>query len=259
MLAAERRIKILDLLKANQVITVSELCEHFETSEATIRRDLSLLDAEGKLERTHGGALFTENKTTIEDKVKSREAMAIHEKASIALVAFNLLEEHDSIILDAGTTTLELAKLIGQSKLHLSVITNSTIAFKELSENPNLDMIMLGGKVRANTLATVGLAADEMLKRFHVDKVFLGTNGITLDAGLTTTDLDEAQIKRSMLSMAKQRIVLLDHSKFNKVYLNQIAPLSMVDVMITDPYSDADQIKAIINAYDIKVLKSEDL
>lgn len=98
-----------------------------------------------------------------------------------------------------------------------------------------------------------------MLKRFHVDKVFLGTNGITLDAGLTTTDLDEAQIKRSMLSMAKQRIVLLDHSKFNKVYLNQIAPLSMVDVMITDPYSDADQIKAIINAYDIKVLKSEDV
>ncbi len=259
MLAAERRIKILDLLKANQVITVSELCEHFETSEATIRRDLSLLDAEGKLERTHGGALFSENKTTTEDKVKSREGMAIHEKASIALVAFNLLEEHDSIILDAGTTTLELAKLIGQSKLHLSVITNSTIAFKELSENPNLDMIMLGGKVRANTLATVGLAADEMLKRFHVDKVFLGTNGITLDAGLTTTDLDEAQIKRSMLSMAKQRIVLLDHSKFNKVYLNQIAPLSMVDVMITDPYSDADQIKAIINAYDIKVLKSEDV
>lgn len=255
MLAAERRHKILELLKANQILTVSELCTVLESSEATIRRDLTLLENEGKLERTHGGAVFSENKITTEDKVKSREGMETKEKEEIASIAFDLIEDHDSIILDAGTTTLELAKLIGQSKLHLTIITNSTIVFSELAENPHVELIMLGGKVRANTLATVGSVADEMLRRFHVDKVFLGTNGITLDNGMTTADMDEAHIKLTMMMMAKKRIILADHSKFNKVYMNQIAPLSMVDTLITDAQSDDDILNAIVKDYEIEVLK----
>lgn len=258
MLAAERRNKILDLLKASQAVTVSEFCEILESSEATIRRDLTLLENEGKLERTHGGALFSENKLNSEDKVKSRESMAVYEKLGIAQQAFSLIEDHDSLILDAGTTTLELAKLIGQSKLYLTIITNSTIVFSELIENPNVELIMLGGRVRSNTLAVVGTVADEMLKRFHVDKVFLGTNGITLDNGLSTSDLDEAQIKRTMLTMAKQRIVLADNSKFNKVFMNQIAPLSMIDVVVTDQHTDDEQLDAIEKDYEIKILRGKE-
>lgn len=255
MLAGERRHKILELLRTSQAISVSELCSILEASEATIRRDLALLGNEGKLERTHGGALFSENKLNTEDKVNTRESMAIKEKVWIAQQAFELLEDHDSIILDAGTTTLELAKLIGQSKLHLSVITNSTIVFGAIAENPHVELIMLGGKVRSNTLAVVGTVADEMLKRFHVDKVFLGTNGITVDAGLTTSDMDEAQIKYTMLKMARQRIVLADNTKFNKVYMNLIASLSMVDILITDCETEDETLKNIVDAYDIRVLK----
>lgn len=255
MLARERRNKILELLKANQIITVSELCSQLESSEATIRRDLTLLEEEGKLERTHGGAVFSENKPTTEAKVKSREVMETQEKIEIAQLAFDLIEDHDSIILDAGTTTLELARLIGQSDLNLTIITNSTIAFNALAENEKAELIMLGGKVRSNTLATVGSFAEDMLKRFHVDKVFLGTNGVTLDTGLSTAEMDEASIKRTMLSQAKKRIILADHSKFNKVYMNQIAPLSMADILITDAQTDDDLLNAIIADYEIEVLK----
>ena len=114
---------------------------------------------------------------------------------------------------------------------------------------------MLGGKVRSNTLATVGSFAEDMLKRFHVDKVFLGTNGVTLDTGLSTAEMDEASIKRTMLSSAKKRIILADHSKFNKVYMNQIAPLSMADILITDAQTDYELLNAIIRDYEIEVLK----
>lgn len=255
MLAGERRNRILELLKANQVISVSELCNELEASEATIRRDLTLLENEGKLERTHGGALFSDNKLNIEDKVNQRETMAIAEKSEIAAQAFKLIEDHDSIILDAGTSTLELAKLIGQSRLHLSVITNSTIVFSALADNPNLDLIMIGGKVRANTLAVVGSTAVDMLNRFHVDKAFLGTNGLTVDSGLTTSDLDEAAVKRTMLTVARQRIVLADHTKFNKVYMSQIAPLSMVDYIVTDRVTEDEWLKGIVDAYDLRVIR----
>lgn len=253
MLAVERRNRILESLKVNQAITVSELCILLEASEATIRRDLTLLETEGKLERTHGGALVNETRLNTEDLISQKETLLRDEKAYIAHKAFETLVDGDSIILDGGTTTYELAKLIGKSNLKLTVISNSTIVFKELNMNPNLDLIIVGGKVRTNTLAAVGPIAQESFKRFNVEKVFLGTNGVSIDAGLTTTDLDEAMIKSSMIQCAKTRILLADHSKFNKVYLNTFASLSMIDMIITDSQTDQVILKAIIDSYDLEV------
>jgi len=253
MLAVERRNRILESLKVNQAITVSELCILLEASEATIRRDLTLLETEGKLERTHGGALVNETRLNTEDLISQKETLLRDEKAYIAHKAFENLVDGDSIILDGGTTTYELAKLIGKSNLKLTVISNSTIVFKELNMNPNLDLIIVGGKVRTNTLAAVGPIAQESFKRFNVEKVFLGTNGVSIDAGLTTTDLDEAMIKSSMIQCAKTRILLADHSKFNKVYLNTFASLSMIDMIITDSQTDQVILKAIIDSYDLEV------
>lgn len=253
MLAVERRNRILESLKVNQAITVSELCLLLEASEATIRRDLTLLETEGKLERTHGGALVNETRLNTEDLISQKETLLRDEKAYIAHKAFETLVDGDSIILDGGTTTYELAKLIGKSNLKLTVISNSTIVFKELNMNPNLDLIIVGGKVRTNTLAAVGPIAQESFKRFNVEKVFLGTNGVSIDAGLTTTDLDEAMIKSSMIQCAKTRILLADHSKFNKVYLNTFASLSMIDMIITDSQTDQVILKAIIDSYDLEV------
>jgi DeoR family fructose operon transcriptional repressor len=255
MLVGQRRNRIIELLKENHSISVSDLCEILEASEATIRRDLSILENSGKLERTHGGAIYNEsNRINIEDVLSSREGKFLLEKQHIAKKAFDLLENHDTIVLDAGTTTYELAYLIGQSNLHLTIVTNSMIVFKELAKNPNVELIILGGKVRTNTLASVGSAAVELMQRLFVDKAFLGTNGISLMEGFTTTDMDEAGIKRAMIQSSKQRIILADNSKFNKVYINQFAPVSMVDVIVTDNQTSKELLNEFIERYDIKVI-----
>ncbi|HET6785138.1 MAG TPA: DeoR/GlpR family DNA-binding transcription regulator [Erysipelotrichaceae bacterium] len=255
MLVGQRRNRIIELLKENHSISVSDLCEILEASEATIRRDLSILESSGKLERTHGGAIYNEsNRINIEDVLSSREGKFLLEKQHIAKKAFDLLENHDTIVLDAGTTTYELAYLIGQSNLHLTIVTNSMIVFKELAKNPNVELIILGGKVRTNTLASVGSAAVELMQRLFVDKAFLGTNGISLMEGFTTTDMDEAGIKRAMIQSSKQRIILADNSKFNKVYINQFAPISMVDVIVTDNQTSKELLNEFIERYDIKVI-----
>lgn len=255
MLVGQRRNRIIELLKENYSISVADLCEILEASEATIRRDLSILESSGKLERTHGGAIYNEsNRINIEDVLSSREGKFLNEKQLIAKKAFDLLENHDTIVLDAGTTTYELAYLIGQSDLHLTIVTNSMIVFKELAKNPNVELIILGGKVRTNTLASVGSAAVELMQRLFVDKAFLGTNGISLNEGFTTTDMDEAGIKRAMIQSSKQRIILADNSKFNKVYINQFAPVSMIDVIVTDNQTKKELLNEFIERYDIKVL-----
>ena len=128
------------------------------------------------------------------------------------------------------------------------------IVFKELAKNPNVELIILGGKVRTNTLASVGSAAVELMQRLFVDKAFLGTNGISLNEGFTTTDMDEAGIKRAMIQSSKQRIILADNSKFNKVYINQFAPVSMVDIIVTDDQTNKELLNEFIERYDIKVI-----
>ena len=161
--------------------------------------------------------------------------------------------DYDSIALDAGTTTFELARLIGQSDLHLTIITNSMIVFKELANNPNVELIILGGKVRRNTLVSVGSVAVELMERLFVDKAFVGTNGVGLNEGFTTSDMEESSIKRAMLKAAKHRIILADHTKFNKVYMNQFAASSMIDTLISD-VEESDLLDAFVEHFDIKVL-----
>ncbi|MDD2534879.1 MAG: DeoR/GlpR family DNA-binding transcription regulator [Eubacteriales bacterium] len=254
MLQGERHLRILEMLRQSRTISVKQLCDSLEASEATIRRDLGTLELEGKLERTHGGAILTgPTRLNVEDSYNQKESMFEAQKRAIAKKAFERLSNHDSIILDAGTTTLELARLIGQSNLQLTVITNSTTVSSVISQNTNVELIAIGGKVRLNVLASVGHLAVEMLRRFNVNKTFVAANGISIESGLTTPDLDEAEVKRAMLECANERIVLADHSKFNRDALCQIAPLSMVDVIITD----ADIDESILGLYaqnDIEVI-----
>jgi DeoR family fructose operon transcriptional repressor len=235
MLPGQRHYLILELLMKNKSISVKTLCDELEASEATIRRDLTILESEGKLERTHGGAVLSYFSTIDqEESFNQKESMLAIQKQRIAQKAFELLKENESIILDAGTTALELANLIGKSNLKINVITNSTTISKYISENKNAELFIVGGKVRLNTLATVGSLAIDTIKKFNVSKTFIGVNGITLDSGLTTPDFEESQIKNAMLSMGRERIVLTDHTKFNKVAVCRIAPISMIDCIITD-------------------------
>lgn len=254
MLPGERRNRILELLQINRTITVKNLCDSLEASEATIRRDLATLESEGKLERTHGGAISASHTNLeYEESFYQKETKYEAQKIAIARKAFEYLQDNDTIALDAGTTTLELARLIGQSTLHITVITNSTVLSGAISNNPNVELIAIGGKVRLNVLATVGSIAIEMLKRFNVSKAFIGVNGVSVDDGLTTPDIDEAEIKRTMLTRAAERFVLTDHTKFNRVALCQIAPISMVDTIITDQDLDPGLIP-IFAVNDIKIV-----
>jgi len=243
MLPVERHHSILELLMENKSISVKMLCDKLEASEATIRRDLAVLEAEGKLERTRGGAII-KNFSEIEYEATfyQKETLQANEKMRIAQKAFEVLEDHDTVALDAGTTTLELAKLIGKSKLKIEVITNSTMISRAISDNSNAELFVIGGHVRLNTLATVGSLAIETIKRFNVKKSFIGINGITLESGLTTPDFEEAEIKRAILSAGRQRFVLADYTKFNHVAKCQIAPISMIDYIITDDQIEKEDI-----------------
>lgn len=235
MMAIDRHEKIMQLLVKNKTISVKELCELLQASEATIRRDLTQLEAENKLERTHGGAYISDSiQLNHEETFNQKELISADEKKRIARKAFEIIEDGDSLVLDSGTTTLELARLIGDSEKHLMVLTNSTTISTILSRNSNVELFVLGGKVRLNTLATVGSLAIEMLKRYNLTKAFVGVNGITIENGFTTPDIEEAEIKRAMLSVANERIILADSGKFHKVARCQISPLSMVDRIITD-------------------------
>lgn len=256
MLQGERHLRILEMLRQSRTLTVKQLCDALEASEATIRRDLGTLEQEGKLERTHGGAILTSpTRLNVEDSYIQKESMFESQKRAIAYKAFERLNNHDSIILDAGTTTLELARLIGQSHLQLTVITNSTTVSSVIAQNPRVELIAIGGKVRLNVLASVGHLAIDLLRRFNVNKAFVAANGISIDNGLTTPDLDEAEVKRAMLGCANERIVLADHSKFNRVALCQIAPLSMVDVIITDKGLD-EPLLALYEQNDIEIVSA---
>ncbi len=254
MFPEERRNKIMTMLLENKRISVKALCEATQASEATIRRDLSYLEQHQKLERTHGGAVVLENISLTQEDSFSQKSLKLHEeKRRIAATAFHMLEENESLVLDAGTTTLELAKLIGDSNKHLVVVTNSTTVSQTIARNPNVELYAIGGRVRLNTLAAVGNMAMEALERFNVRKAFIGVNGVTIDNGLTTPDLEEARVKYQMMKIASEVTILADHSKFKKVALCEIAPIGRIDRIITDTQLK-ETIVSQYSQYDIEVI-----
>ncbi len=239
MLPEERRTKILSILHQNKSATVTHLCQELKASEATIRRDLGILDDENKLERVRGGAIMRSN-TPVEkeETFGEKEGAYTREKQWIAQEAFKHLRDRDTIFLDAGTTTLELAKLIGRSRIHVFVATNAPHFSMYLSNNPNVEQFVVGGKIRNTTLSVVGAVAVDMVRRLHMNKVFIGVNAISPEYGLTTPDFEEAEIKRHILNQGRERFILADSTKFSKVALSEIAPLSYVDMIITSSIDD---------------------
>ena len=252
MLASQRRSLIIELIKKNQFISVTELSSQLSASEATIRRDLTSLELAGKLERTHGGATSIEN-IQHEEKMAEKQTLNVKEKLSVAYRAMSLLKDYQTIILDAGSTTQLLARLIGESTLHLTIITNATSHFPELMLNPNVDCYLIGGKIRPNTLACVGSLAISSMARFKADIAFLGVNGISAQGEFTTADVEESLMKRAMLERASRVVVLSDHSKFNKQWLSVFANAHEVDLLICNEGTDQIFIATLQENTDLNV------
>lgn len=232
MLAAERRNLILEKLQEEKKVVVSELSALFGVSEETIRRDLDRLDKEGLAYKSYGGATLNEN-SSIDLPFNIRKKSNMAGKRVIARLVDELVQEGDHIILDPSTTAVAIVKAL-KGKRRLSVITNSIEVLVELSDVTGWDVISTGGTLRENYLALVGPRALEGIHSFNADKVILSCKGLDLEKGLTDSNEMFSQVKQVMLQSAKQRILAVDHTKFNNVAFSKICELSSIDMVVTD-------------------------
>ncbi|MGJ8592782.1 MAG: DeoR/GlpR family DNA-binding transcription regulator [Aquaticitalea sp.] len=227
-----RHRTILERLNKHKHLEVLDLCKELDVSAVTIRKDLKLLEEKGLLFRTHGGASI-ENPYIIERSVIDKEKIYIEEKNGIAQMAASRIVENDSILIASGTTVQALSKFI-EAKNKLTVITSSLHVVLHLIKNKNIEILQLGGYVRHSSASVIGNYAEYVLKNVSCSKLFLGVDGIDLEYGLSTTNLEEAELNKKMLNAAQKVIVLADSSKFGKKSFARICDLSQVDEIITD-------------------------
>ncbi|NRQ37239.1 DeoR/GlpR transcriptional regulator [Nonomuraea sp. NN258] len=232
MYAEERQQEILRRARAAGRVDVVTLSSELEVTTETIRRDLTALERAGVLRRVHGGAIPVE-RLGFEPALAARDEVLTGEKERIAKAALAELPEDGSVIIDAGSTTGRLAQVLPADR-ELTVVVNSPPLAAVLATRPNLHVIMLGGRVRGRTLATVDDWALRPLEHLHVDVAFMATNGCSPANGLTTPDPAEAAIKRAMVRAAQRSVLLADHTKFTNTYLARFADLSEIDVVISD-------------------------
>lgn len=232
----ERKQAILDRLTRENHIYVSDLSQEFDVSEVTIRKDLQELEERGALHRVHGGATsLRPDKVSVESTLDELEQIHVEEKRAIAAAAFAHVEDGDALLLDASTTTRELAHLLRGGKFkYLTVITTALQIAQELAPCENIQVIQIGGIIRRSLVTTMGPMATEALRKLHADKSFIGVNGVDPHVGLTTQNMLECEVKRHMIEASTQSFVLADSSKMGIIALGVIAPLNRVDYIITD-------------------------
>ncbi|HCO68493.1 MAG TPA: DeoR/GlpR transcriptional regulator [Dysgonomonas sp.] len=250
--AKERRAQILHKLENNPNVSVSELSKEFEVSEVTIRKDLNELKRKNLLTRVRGGAMKYPDTDSVDDIAIDRKSLFHYkEKKAIGRLAASLINENETILIDSGSTTLEIAKnLEGFQKL--TIITNAVNIATELAKYKRFNIIMLGGFIRDSSLSTVGSIAESILNMFYCDKLFLGVDSISVDKGLSTTNIEEANINQTMMSISKRTIAVFDSSKFNKRNFAFIAPMDKIHTIVTDDNIGREQ-RSQIKAMNIQL------
>lgn len=220
MLAEERLSRIMKLLSQQRTATVQELCEALDASESTIRRDLNELDRMGKVNKVHGGATLPDSQFLADEPT-----LAVVQKKCIAKAAAALITAEDFVFLDAGSTTLALARELSGPALDARYVTNG-VAHARLLAQKGCKVFLVGGLLRPETEAIIGAAALHSLQQYNFTKAFLGANGVALDAGFTTPDPEEAAVKAAVVRRAREAWFLVDDSKFARIYPAVIAELS---------------------------------
>ena len=238
MYAEERQQHILDRARAAGRVDVNSLAEALDVTPETVRRDLTILERHGVLRRVHGGAIPVE-RLGFEPGVETRTERYVAEKERIAKAALPHLPDEGTILLDAGTTTLRLAELIPRDH-ELTIVTNSLPIATMVAQHPGLSLYLLGGRVRGRTLAAVGAWVTDALSDVFVDVAFIGTNGLSVERGLTTPDQSEAAAKRAMITAARRSVVLTDHTKIGVDHFSRFAELSDIAAVITDDGLDPE-------------------
>jgi DeoR/GlpR family transcriptional regulator of sugar metabolism len=232
MLPNQRKEKILEMLKEDGSAKVVELARIFKVTEVTIRQDLEKLEAEGLIIREHGGA-FLKNVADQVQRFSLANQENLDKKAIIAQKCLDFIEDGDTIILDSGSTTTEIAKLLRGYK-NLTVITNALNIALMLGVEPNIEVIMTGGEFKPPTLSLTGQKAADFFKGLNVQKLFLATAGISLKSGLTYPSISDLVVKKAMIDAAEITYLVADSTKIGKSALASLGALSLIDYIITD-------------------------
>lgn len=230
MLTEERHQRILERLRTQGRVLASDLSAEFEVSPDTVRRDLRELDEAGLLRRVHGGALPRRGDT---DPLPVRAQRAPEAKASIARRAAGIVTDGQVVMLDGGTTTLEVARALPE-RLRATVVTNSLPIALELCERPGVEVLVIGGNLRARSRVTVGAAAVAALRAIRADVLFLGVCGLHPEIGVSVEDAEEGEGKRAMIAGAAEVVGLADHDKLGTALPFVVAPMTAVTKLVTD-------------------------
>jgi len=232
MLAFERRSQILSEIESLGSVLVADLAKKYDVTEETIRRDLEKLENEGLVKKTYGGAVLAENISadpSYRIRAKTNEA----EKLIVAEKVFDLVENGENIMLDASSTCVFIARKL-KEKQRLTIITNSVEILLECADCENLNLIATGGTLRGSSLSLLGLDAVRTIGKFTVDKAIISCKGLGLDKGVMESNVDEAEIKKAMVNSAKQLILAVDSSKFNKLSFAKSLDLRRVNAVVAD-------------------------
>ncbi|MBU6535698.1 DeoR/GlpR family DNA-binding transcription regulator [Streptomyces sp. NPDC057245] len=232
MFAAERRQLILEMVRANGAVSLRELARVVQTSEVTVRRDVRALEAEGLLDRRHGGAVLPGGFTR-ESGFPQKSHLATAEKTAIADLAASLVEEGEAIVVGAGTTTQELARRLARVP-GLTVVTNSLLVAQALAHANRVEVVMTGGTLRGSNYALVGSGAEQSLQGLRVSKAFLSGSGLTAERGLSTSNMLSASVDRALVQAAAEVVVLADHSKLGTDTMFQTVPTDVITRLVTD-------------------------
>lgn len=232
MFTEERRQEIIDLLRRQNRLTVTELTDLFEVTDVTIRRDFAELENQGLLRRTYGGAIIPES-TAVELSLAQREIKYLEEKKKIGKLAAQLVRDGETLMIDGGTTTLQVARNIKRKK-NIIVVTDAVNLAMELQGSDEIETMLVGGTLRKKTFVLVGPVAEEALEKFRADKVILGMSALSIKEGLFTANPLEAKVKKIMISCGGELIIVADSSKIGKRAFVFVAPVSDVSKLITD-------------------------
>lgn len=241
----ERRDNIIQEIQKNGKVRVDNLSEQYDVSSVTIRNDLDYLEEKGILHRTHGGALI--RKSVYEDPtLEEKKKRFYEEKQRIGKKAVELIKDSDSILLDSGTTAMEVAQRLSGKK-NLTIMTNAINIALKLGEFEKLNVMLTGGVLRKESFSLVGPEAEAAISNYYFDKLFLGVDGLDIRFGLTTPNPMEAQLNRTMVKRAQEVIAIADSSKFGRHSFSYICDIDVISTIITDDN--------ISNQYEMELVK----
>lgn len=233
MTTYERRQSLLEILRKQPGLRVPEIAQALAISEGTVRNDLNALEDEGRLKRVHGGAILTEQDPFQNNSFVRRYKQNVEAKLAIAREAALLINDGDSILLDASSTDYYLAREIS-NRQGLRVVTNGFEIARELAGNPSNNVILIGGVVNNHSSSVTGLLSERIIEEMRIEKAFLSCSGFSLERGMTEILMDEAQIKRKAIESAQTLYALVDSSKFGREDLTSFAIPKKINRLFTD-------------------------